>query len=117
MPFLILVLAAKSLFSVLFFILQAVKTASSFQRKYSFPQKSPGSDLDQVDKSLPPSICHTGTLPGAKGQMEDGEGLFSCITFYPLLENGKCERTEGSLSRALIGRASSTLLPSCGQMY
>lgn len=38
--------------------------------RYSCPQKSPDTDLDQVDKSLPPSICHTGSFPGTKGQME-----------------------------------------------
>lgn len=74
--------------------------------RYSRPQKSPDTDLDQVDKSLPP---YTGILVG---QMErqrsrtDGEGLFSWITFSPLLENvlhvkSEAERADGLLSPAL----------------
>lgn len=71
------------IYSTTSFVLHPVNTASSCWCRYSCPHKSPDTDLDQVDKSLPPLICHTGSLPGAKGQMERDS---SCITFSPLLE-------------------------------
>lgn len=98
------------------FVLQHVKTAASCGCRYSSPHKSPDTDLDQVDKPLPPSICHTGTFPGVKGQMEKDSFLASpfplCLRMCYMLNM----RWRGSLSPALWGMWRNTLLPSCGQM-
>lgn len=101
-------IAAKSLLHVFvsFFCCAACEEAVRCCCRYSCPQKWPDTDLDQVDKLLPSSICPAGSDPGAKGHM--GRNCFLHHLSPSAWEWGKMRL------RDLWG--SSVLLPSCGQM-